>query len=111
MEIILFLAGFILSWALTHGYYRRSSTKAPEWAKQLIERLPDSPPSKERLLEIVQESIDKGEILVDSLTGHVACPECNHSAETFEKQVFGDDRHTIVVTSCSNCGWSQSDEV
>jgi hypothetical protein len=111
MEIALFIGGAFVSWIITHAYYRHSSKIAPDWAQPLIAKLPDSPPTKERLLELVQEYIGKGEVKVNDPTGHIACPECANSAEHFEQKVFGDEHHTIVVTSCPACGWSQTDEV
>jgi ribosomal protein L37E len=115
MEFALFLAGALLSWLITHLYHRHSSKQAPEWAdewlKGLIEKLPDTPPTKERLLELVQEYLKQGNAVVNEPAGHIACPECANSAENFEQSVCGDDSHTIVITSCPACGWSQSDEV
>ena len=36
MEYLLLLAGAIISWIIAHFYYRRSSAKAPDWAKPLL---------------------------------------------------------------------------
>lgn len=111
MTVIIFFAGAAFSWLITHLYYRKSSSQVPEWAKPLIEKLPDTPPTKEKLLELVQEYLNRGEVVVNEPTGHIACPECGNTAEQFQQEVFGDHRHTVVVTSCPACGWSQTDEV
>ena len=49
MEIVLSLiAGGVISWVITYAYYRRSSSKAPEWAKPLLSDFTDASQRAER---------------------------------------------------------------
>jgi len=36
MEVLFLFMGGLISWFITHSYYRRSSSKAPDWAKPLL---------------------------------------------------------------------------
>ena len=110
-KLIIFLGGCLFTWLITHIYHSRSTIKTPEWAKPLIEKLPDVPPSKNELLKIFQEYIETGEVEVDPLLGYVACPNCKASAKDFERECFCDDYRTIVVITCPTCGWSETCEV
>jgi hypothetical protein len=112
VELVLSLIlGGIVSWALTHAYYRKGSIEVPEWAKPIVANLPSEPPSKERLLELFQTALNKGDVTPDPVFGHVACPECHSPFGDIEKKVFGDDRYTVVVATCPHCGWSADADV
>ena len=110
-ELIFLIAGFLLSWLIAHFYYHRSSTQIPNWAKPVIENLPEQPPSKVELLRLFQEHLDSGEIEVHPALGCVACPDCGESSQNFKEKVYGDDAHTIVAVTCPSCGWSENAEV
>jgi hypothetical protein len=109
MDLVIgIFAGAILSLIITHYYYRKSSKQPPEWAKPFIERLPNEPPTKEKLIELFQEALDKGEAKIDPIFGYVACPKCKASAKDFKKSGSGDDYTTIVSVYCPHCGWSNT---
>ena len=91
VEFLYLIAGFLLSWLIAHFYYHRGSTQSPDWAKPIIENLPEQPPNKIELLRLFQEHLDSGEIEVHPAFGRVACPECGESSQEFEEKVFGDD--------------------
>ncbi|EAZ97169.1 hypothetical protein [Marinobacter sp. ELB17] len=63
MEFVLFLFGAILSWLITHIYYRQSSKTAPEWAQPLIDSLPATQPSQDELLKLVQNHVNHNSII------------------------------------------------
>jgi hypothetical protein len=103
--------GGIVSWCLTHIYYRKSSKEIPDWAKPIIEKLPKTKPSGAELLELFQDALDSKQIIPDPILGHVACPNCKAPSSDFETKCFGDENHTIIVKSCPHCGWSDHAEV
>ena len=107
VEIVIFIAGCIISWLIAHLYFHRSSTTIPEWAKEIVKRLPAQPPSEDELLKLFQEHLDSGEVEVNPLLGRVACPQCGESVKNFKEDVFGDDSVTIVAVTCPSCGWSE----
>ena len=107
VEIIIFIAGCIISLLIAHLYYRRSSITTPEWAKEIVKHLPAQPPSEDELLKLFQEHLDSGEVEVNPLLGRVACPQCGESVKNFKEDVFGDDSVTIVAVTCPSCGWSE----
>lgn len=85
MEIILFLAGGVVSWVVAHWYHKRSSTEVPEWAKPLVENLPDQPVSRERLIELYHDALETGAIsMPDPIGGYLACPSCGAPSSEFE---------------------------
>ena len=57
-----FLAGSLVSWLVTMVYYRKSSFKAPEWARGMIERLPQQPISKEEFAKLFAENLENATI-------------------------------------------------
>ncbi|WP_348814405.1 hypothetical protein NFG57_12005 [Halomonas sp. H10-59] len=57
MEFVLFFAGAFASWLITHIYHRNSSKNAPEWARPLIDSLPETEPSQEELSKLVQDYV------------------------------------------------------
>jgi|WetSurSiteA1Bulk_404760.scaffolds.fasta_scaffold527918_1 hypothetical protein len=60
--IIGIIGGAAFSWLISHIYYKKSSVQIPDWAKPIIERLPEEPPTKEKLLELFQDALDQGEV-------------------------------------------------
>lgn len=107
VEIIIFIAGCIISWLIAHLYYHRSSTNIPEWAKEIVKHLPAQQPTEGELLQLFQEHLDSGVIEINPLLGRVACPNCGESIKNLKEDVFGDDSVTIVVYTCPSCGWSE----
>lgn len=101
------LAGGIISWAITHWYYKKSSVNIPDWAKPLIQKLPQIPPNYEELLRLFQEEITKGNIKPHPIFGYVACPNCNAKMDELKQKVVGDDYNQILDLSCPHCGWSE----
>ena len=77
------VGGAVLSWLISYIYYKKSSVQIPDWAKPIIKRLPEEPPTKDKLLELFQDALDKGEVEVDPVVGYVACPECKASSKDF----------------------------
>jgi len=56
MELLLFFLGGLVSWLISHLYYRQSSKKPPpEWAVPLIDKFPATPPTETQLLNLVKE--------------------------------------------------------
>ena len=101
------LAGGGISWLLTHVYYRKSSIEVPEWAKPIIRNLPPERPSRERLLELFQEALEKGDVRPDPVFGHVACPECHAPFSDMNTTTRDADRGRVVAfADCPHCGWS-----
>jgi len=109
--IILFLAGALASWLITHAYHRRSSVTPPDWAKDLVKSLPRRQPTDKQLRILFQRHLDSGKVEIDPILGRVACPECGASAKRFRREHFGDDRVDVVVATCPQCGWSDHAEV
>lgn len=112
VELLLFVAGALISAMISRHYYSRSASEVPSWARPLIEKLPDLRPSDEELLRLFQESLQSGRVTPDPLLGHVACPKCNALATEFKRSGFFDDQTSrgVVVTECPSCGWSESAE-
>lgn len=104
--IIGIVAGGLVSWLVTHLYYQRSSTEVPEWAKLLIAKLPDSPVSPERLIQLYHEALDSGDLTPDPVSGYVACPKCGAQSSEFETQTAHDPKHddTYYSRVCKKCG-------
>jgi rubredoxin len=105
------VAGAVISWAIAHAYYKKSSTEPPDWAKPIIAKLPEEPPSQEKLVELFQDALDKGEAEIDPITGYAACPQCKAPAKDFERQGFGDDDVYVVSIKCPHCGWDEDSQV
>jgi hypothetical protein len=49
--------GSLGSLGIAHAYYRWSSVHPPNWARPLIEHLPQSPPSPERLVQLYLKTL------------------------------------------------------
>jgi RNase P subunit RPR2 len=109
--VIGIVGGALFSWLITYLFYKKSSVQIPEWAKPIIERLPEEPPTKEKLLELFQDALDKGEVEIDPVIGYVACPKCKASSKDLKKTAFQDDLHTVVVVECPHCGWNKKTEI
>jgi hypothetical protein len=107
------LIGGAISWAISHLYYRRSSAKkpawyddAPDWAKEFMESLPNDPPSIDRLVELYQDALERGDISVDPSTGYVKCPKCGASPDHFKSWEAGDASRDMMFrgVKCGKCG-------
>jgi rubredoxin len=98
--------------AIAHLYYRRSAKEAPEWAQPLIDSLPDSPVSPERLVELYNDAFASGEMMPHQFTGFVKCPKCDAGQEFFEPYEAYDDHSGRGVRGfrCSKCGYELSGE-
>jgi hypothetical protein len=105
------ILGGILSWVITHIYYKKSSKEIPDWAKPIIKKLPQSKPTRAKLLKLFQDALNTGDIIADPMLGHVACPKCKAPASDFEEQLFEDEHHTVVSKTCPHCGWSKDVEL
>lgn len=57
-SLLYFVAGSLVSWLVTMVYYRKSSVKAPAWAHDMIERLPESPVSKDEFAKLFAENLE-----------------------------------------------------
>ena len=119
LNVIFLVVGGLLSWLITHRYYRRSTVEVPtwihetpEWAIPLIEALPDQPISLDRLIELYQNALDNGEISVDPHSGYVKCPRCGASSSQFESWQDMDDRRGDLYygMKCRACGCEVSGE-
>ncbi len=77
----------------------------------MIEKLPDLPPSKEHLLEIVQECLKEGSAVVSKAAEYPVCPDCGNPSEYLQQEVVDDEGYSIVITSCPACGWIQGMEL
>lgn len=112
METLLGVAaGALIGWLIAHWYYRRASVDTPEWAKPLIDKLPDAPVSIQRLVELYHDALENGEIgRPDPLGGYVACPECGDSSDNFEYWEQTDDARddTYRGVKCGKCGYDVS---
>jgi hypothetical protein len=110
-DVLLLLAGSLVTLIVTHIYYRKSSTSVPEWAKPVLENLPASPPTPDELLRLFQEALDSGEATPDPVLGHVACPDCGTPSTQFRHTTHTDDRLTVVVAECPTCGWTDHTQI
>ena len=59
MEIIFLVLGGIVSWFITHIYYKKADKEAPEWAKPLFRILPESKPDDTELISLVKKFISE----------------------------------------------------
>jgi hypothetical protein len=91
--------------------YKKSTKEIPDWAKPIIEKLPQSKPTEAELLKLFQEALNTGDVVPDPIFGYVACPNCKAPASDFQEDGFGDEHHTIVVKTCPHCGWSEQAEL
>ena len=114
MELIVgVILGSLVSWGITHWYHKKSEKEAPEWAKPLIDSLPQEEPSTEELLAIVQNAINEGSVSPHPIFSHVACPECKAPIDELQ-ETFYDHEHGYFVTAeleCPHCGWKGTQHV
>lgn len=105
--------GGLVSWAITHVYYRQSSAKVPAWAKPLVEKLSDTPPSLEGLIKLYHEALEAGEFHPDPLTGYVVCPRCGTPSSEFKYWEANDPERGDLYRGvrCPHCNWEQGGEV
>jgi hypothetical protein len=61
-----FLLGSLVSWLITMVYYRKSSVKAPEWARPLIQSLPAQPINKDDFAKLFDEKMK--DVVIDGGT-------------------------------------------
>ena len=110
LGVILFLAGIVATWVVAHVYYRRSSAEAPAWAKPLIERFGNEPPSTEQLIEYFNEAVADGTIIPHVPSGYVMCPKCKEPSSELEYYEVNDPKsdHRYAGTRCRKCGWETS---
>jgi len=112
LELVIgLIGGAAFSWLISHIYYKKSSVQIPDWAKSIVEKFPEKPPTKEELLDLFQGALDKGEVEIDPVVGYVACPKCKASAKDFKKTALEDYIRTVVVVECPHCGWNKTIEV
>ena len=95
------------TWLIAHAYYRRSSVQVPEWARPLVESLPEARPSRERLIEL---STRRSRRVTSSRTAISATSRAQVQGVTSEFETtrqhderFDDD---YLVIRCKRCGWS-----
>jgi hypothetical protein len=107
LGVILFLAGVAATWIVAHIYYRRSTVEPPTWAKPLIERFGDQPPSREQLIEWFNEAVEGGDLIPHVPSGYVACPKCKAPSSELEYYEVDDPKsdHRYAGTRCKKCGW------
>jgi len=112
-ELVIGLISAVVSWAITHAYYKRSSVNVPEWAKPIIERLPEAPPSRDQLIDLFHEALQDGELIPDPNFGYVACPRCKAPSTEFDThEQFDEEREDrYLVVRCKRCGWSDFTEL
>ncbi len=79
-------------------------------AEILIEKLPDLQPSKEHLLEVVQECLQEGSTMVNKPAKYPICPDCGNPSECLRQEVVDEEGFSIIITSCPACGWIQGME-
>ena len=109
--IIGIVFGGLISWLVSHQYYKKANLSPPEWAIPIIEKLPLIAPSEEEFLKLFQKEVSEGTIIPHPVFKHVACPNCNTPIGELVEKIMGDDIHTILNISCPYCGWSDWAEV
>ena len=105
------VGGAIVSWLLTHWYYRKANKEVPDWARPLIERFPISAPSLDQLVDLYHQAVMDGHINPHP-TGFVKCPECGAGADKFVPwEVYAPqlDSH-FHGFKCSECNHELSNE-
>ncbi|MCF8024965.1 MAG: hypothetical protein K9K82_05710 [Desulfobacteraceae bacterium] len=86
-------------------------TNTAESNRLLIGKLPDLPPSKKHLLEIVQKGLKNRNVAVNKPAEFPICPDCGNPYEYLYQQVVDEEGYPIVITSCPACGWIQGMEL
>ena len=109
LELVVgFIGGAAFSWLISHQYYKKSSAQIPDWAKPIIEKFPEKTPTKEELLNLFQDALNRREVEIDPVVGYVVCPECQASARDFKKTAVEDHTRTVAVVECPHCGWNKT---
>lgn len=107
MEILIgTVFGGLVSWALSHWYYKRSVKTIPDWVQPLLNKLPDAPVSVERLVELYNEARSDGRLDPDAWSSLIKCPHCKAPSaqfKHFDAEVEGDDSGFLSV-GCKQCG-------
>ena len=105
------VAGSVLSWIITYWYYQKSSTNVPEWAKPLIEKLPDSPISIERLVDLYHDAIESGDVTPHP-SGYIKCSECGAGSDYFEPWQVGVPELDSIFHGykCAKCNYELTSE-
>jgi len=109
--IIGIILGSVITLAIAHLYYKRSLIHTPEWARPLIEKLPDVQPSREKFIDMIHEFLEEEPI--DPHFGIVACPECKNPLDQM-KRTSGSDPvrgDFYIGIECPVCGWWTGGEV
>lgn len=111
MEIVLFVAGGLLSWLLSHWYYRKSNadqelvySKLSEDIRQIIredQRGKLSVCELNQLLE--QQTIDPDD---PGPLPYKACPKCGSKNLKFESGTDPDRDETYYSIACRECPWN-----
>ena len=55
--IVFFFPGCFVTWLVSWYYFRKSFVHAPEWAKEMIERLSKDPPSDTDLVKVFEDAL------------------------------------------------------
>ena len=109
--IISFLSGGLISWLISHIYYKKASVNCPEWAKPIVEKLPRLKMSNKEIIEHFQKELNKGNAEIDPIFDIVACPKCGESIDKLEREFHDQDGYSVMSVNCPACGWSNSREV
>lgn len=75
--------GLLGGWLISHLYYRKSNKETPDWAKALIARFPDKPPTIDELVDLYHRAVMDGDITPHP-SGFIKCPECGAGSDRFE---------------------------
>ena len=105
------VGGALLSWLLTHLYYRKANAEVPDWAKPLIARYPITAPSVDELVDLYHKAIMGGEITPHP-SGFIKCPECGANSDQFSPwQVAAHSRGSIFHGyKCDECNHELTSE-
>lgn len=115
MELIIsFIVGALISWAITHHYYKKASRDQ----KELFAKLPDS--FRQVVLESRAEKFSVKELnklleekIYDEDSGrdplpYKCCPRCGSTK--LKRSSMSDDRITMFYISCEECDWGAGTE-
>jgi len=116
--IVGIIAGAIASWAITHFYYRRSSSDLAIIGRKLSDEL------KAIILADKRDSLDVAELNElltkktirpgkEGIHRYVACPKCGSpklvKGTDYVVDTDEDCRVPYDNVSCQDCGWKESD--
>ncbi len=114
MDIVFFLGlflGGVISWLLTHLYYRRSSTEQEALYKKLSDDVRkmvlEDPRDSLTVLELNRlldsKTIDKHRINQGHPLPYKACPKCGSKNLARGEINRADDNYLVI--SCKDCDW------